>query len=168
MSTTRLPNLDPFRLQELFFRVGLCLWQIQSFEYTLSQYLVFVHEYEPAMARTEVHGLFEQAERKTLGRLVQELRRKNPPADTIFLKTEQFVEKRNWLVHRSRIQNHTDLYSPEKYESLLARITDITDESLYLNKAYGSELENFFNAHGLSSERIDILTQKLVDSWASS
>ncbi len=167
LNTIRLPFLDPVDFENVLIQVGFCLWQIQSLEYTFAQYLVFVHEYDPSLARIEIQQLFERVEKKTFGQLVARLKQKVPQSEPLLQQTERFVEKRNWLVHRSRLQSETELYSPGTKASLLKRIKDIADESLELNKAFGSEVEKFFLSHGLTKDDIDKRTQALIDSWTS-
>src|SRR5437899_5521685 len=114
--------LKPDQLAEVALEVGFALWQIQILEATVGVYLVLVHEASPATSRIEVEAMFAKADKSTLGNLLRRIQSAKKGPQQLIEQLDRFVEKRNWLVHRSRHESHRDVYSDSKRSALVQRI----------------------------------------------
>src|SRR5690348_13259845 len=120
--------IHPIDLERITSRVGFTVWQLQQLEQTVQNYHVFVNKLSPEVARSEAEKMFEKAEGQTLGQLYRELSKTGEPA-ALLPRLESLIKERNWLVHHSRLEDRTQLYSPEKLLALSKRIEAIADEA---------------------------------------
>jgi len=154
--------LHPADLHEVYAHVGEAVWQIQFFENTLVHYSAMVFKIPPKFAAVEAYAILENTAKKTLGQLLKELRSHSTVPDNFL---QEFLKERNWLVHRSRHENHTDLYSQEKLIALIARLQKLSDEALLLNKEFAKILEDWIIKRGIKKEHIYRVSKEILDIW---
>src|SRR5436190_12837654 len=111
-------GIIPEEFSELTSLVGYAVWQIQVLEQVLASYLIMVHQITTATARTEVETMFLKTAKHTLGQLFSAIRKTGGGSESLLPRLERFIVERNWLVHRSRHENRSDLYSPVKRTAL--------------------------------------------------
>jgi hypothetical protein len=102
-------RITPDEFSELTSFVGYAIWQIQVLEQVLGSYLVMVHQITTDKARTEIETMFVKAAKHTLGQLFIAIRKTGGGPESLLPRLERFIVERNWLVHRSRQENRTDL-----------------------------------------------------------
>ena len=146
------PPIDRFVLQDVFYKVGFALWQIQELESTIANYLVMVHKFEPGVAREEAESALEKTRRKTLGQLLGQLKSERPEPSELVERLDQFVEYRNWLAHRSRAETRKLVYQPSRTHELFSRLDWIAAEALALMKLFAEELI-VHSSHTVSVEK---------------
>lgn len=159
------PPINPFVLQDVLYRVGFALWQIQELESTVAHYLVMVHRFEPGVAREEAESALEKTRRKTLGQLLGELKSNEPIPRELVERLDQFVEHRNWLAHRSRTDSRKLVYQSSRNSELFHKLDWIAAEALALMKLFAEELIVHLESHGLSREEIDKRAMLLMQQW---
>ena len=164
MNKNILP-LHPDDLHEVYAHVGEAVWQIQYFENTLVHYLAMVFKIPPKFSADEAYAILENTAKKTLGQLLKELRNHSTVPDNFDIRLQEFLKERNWLVHRSRHENHTDLYSQEKLIALIARLQKLSDEALLLNKEFAKILEEWVIKRGIKKEYIDKVSKEILNRW---
>jgi hypothetical protein len=152
---------------EVVSQVGYAVWQIQVLEEVLGCYLVLVHKVEFTTARSDVEAMFVKTEKRTLGQLFGAIRDTSKAPSTLLPRLDRFVDERNWLVHRSRHQNRTDLYSPAKRQTLIQRINAIADEALSLAKSFQQATEDHLIAGGMKKAKIDTRAAKIYHDWTT-
>src|SRR3954470_20832166 len=111
-------GIIPEEFSELTSLVGYAVWQIQVLEQVLASYLIMVHRITTATPRTEVETMFLKTAKHTLGQLFSAIRKTGGWSESLLPRLERFIVERNWLVHRSRHENRSDLYSPVKRTAL--------------------------------------------------
>jgi hypothetical protein len=159
------PPIDPFVLQDVLYRVGFALWQIQELESTIAHYLVMVHKLEPGVAREEAESVLEKTRKKTLGQLLGQLKSQDPVPNQLIERLDHFVEHRNWLAHRSRTESRSLVYQPSRNQELFSRLDWVAAEALALMKLFAEELVVHLESHGFSREEIDKRAAKLMQQW---
>ena len=157
--------LTETELHEVTTQVGFALWQTQVAEETVGAYLVFVHQATPSRAREEVEAMFTKAGKSTLGQLLRAIESTGDAPAKLVDALDAFVEKRNWLVHHSRRECRKSMYSASGRATIIARLAAIADEALELGKMFQTETEAHLKTLGISKERIDRDTQKLLSEW---
>ena len=153
------------QLYEVTAQVGFALWQTQVAEETVGAYLVFVHQAKPSKARTEVEAMFAKAGKNTLGQLLRAIESTGNTPQHLVDALDAFVEKRNWLVHHSRRDCRRAMYSGSGRTTIIGRLAAVADEALALSKAFQAATETHLETLGISKEKIDRDTQKLLDEW---
>src|SRR5882762_1672526 len=97
-----LPHIDPLVLAAITQAVGDALWHVQELETTVATYLVLVHGFQSQVAQEEAETLLEKSKKKTLGQLVHGLKGTDDVPTELTARLSTFVERRNWLAHRSK------------------------------------------------------------------
>ena len=141
-------GIIPEEFSELTSLVGYAVWQIQVLEQVLASYLIMVHQITTATARTEVETMFLKTAKHTLGQLFSAIRKTGGGSESLLPRLERFIVERNWLVHRSRHENRSDLYSPVKRTALRQRLCSVADEALLLMKAFQQTTEDHLIGQG--------------------
>ena len=159
------PPIDPFLMQDVLYRVGFALWQIQELESTIAHYLVLVYKLEPDIAREEAESVLERTRRKTLGQLLGQLKSQGPINTELIERLDRFVEHRNWLAHRSRSESRRQVYQNSRNHEILSRLDWIASEALALMKLFAEGLLTHLESHGLSREEIDKRAAETMQQW---
>jgi hypothetical protein len=159
------PSIDPFIWQEVIYKVGFALWQIQELETTIAHYLVLVYKLEPGVAREEAESVLERTRKKSLGQLIAQLKSQDPISNQLVERLDNFVEHRNWLAHRSRSNSRSQVYQPGRSQELFSRLDWIAAEALTLMKLLLEELLVHLESHGVSREEIDRRAAETMRQW---
>ena len=154
------------QFRDIISEVGHVVWQIQVLEGVLGSYLVLVHKATPASARADVEAMFVKTHKQTLGTLLRAIRDTGAVAPLV-PRLEKFVDERNWLVHRSRHEDRTALYSEAARLALIQRMTALGDEALSLMKLFQQATEDHLLARGVSKTEIDSRAERLFREWTA-
>ena len=147
--------------------IGHAVWQIQVLEETVAVHLVLVHKADAKTARREVEAMFAKASKQTLGQLFGAIRDTGKSHSDLLSQLEHFVDERNWLIHRSRLENRKDLNSPTKRPQLVARISGIADEALSLMTAFQDLTETHLIARGMDRAKIQARAEEIYREWTA-
>jgi hypothetical protein len=158
-------NLDPNEIFNLHASIGETLWHIQGFENSLIYYTALVFKMEIGIAEKEAYAILEQLNKKTLGQLLNDLRKHNNISPSMDLKFQKLLEERNWLVHKSRNQCHTDVYSPEKLIKLKDRLENLKRDALSFNKELCKLIETFMVSKGFTTDDILKVAEQNINNW---
>jgi len=159
--------LSTNELHEVTAQVGFAVWQIQVLENTVGAYLVFVHKVTPTVAKNEAESMFAKAGKSTLGQLLREIQATGNAPQHLIEELDSFVPKRNWLIHHSRHETHTDMYSVTRRAALIARIAAIADDALALMRAFQDATQAHLETLGITREQIERDTAKLLREWTA-
>jgi uncharacterized protein YutE (UPF0331/DUF86 family) len=160
------PPINPEILFKAFQDVGFALWQIQELEDALAHYLVIVHKVKPGIAIDVAEGILEKTRKMTLGQLAKDLKSKEEVPKDLIERLDNFVEHRNWLVHRSRAESRKHIYQDHLHHHFFIRVEWIANEALSLGKAFCSEIEGYVQKHGVSKEYIEKTAADIMRSWS--
>ena len=161
-------GITPEEFSELTSLVGYAVWQIQILERVLAGHLVMVHQITTDTARSEIETMFVKTARHTLGQLFSAIRKTGGEPESLLPRLEGFIIERNWLVHRSRHENPSDLYSPAKRTALRQRLCAIADEALSLMKAFQRATEDHLIGQGMTKAQIDARAKRIRKEWRES
>jgi hypothetical protein len=109
--------------------------------------------------------MFAKAGESTLGQLLRAIQSTGNAPQHLVEALDAFVEKRNWLVHHSRRGCRRAMYSASGRATIIARLAAIADDALDLTKAFQAVTEAHLETLGISKERINRDTAKLLDEW---
>ena len=161
-------GIIPEEFSELTSLVGYAVWQIQVLEQVLASYLIMVHQITTATARTGVETMFLKTAKHTLGQLFSAIRKTGGGSESLLPRLERFIVERNWLVHRSRHENRSDLYSPVKRTALRQRLCSVADEALLLMKAFQQTTEDHLIGQGMTKAETDARAKQIRKEWTES
>jgi hypothetical protein len=147
--------------------VGHAVRQIQVLEETVALHLVLVHKTDAKTARRDAENMFAKASKQTLGQLFGAIRDTGKGRSDLLSRLEHFVEERNWLIHRSRHENRKDLYSDAGRPQLIARISAVADEALFLLTAFQDLTDTHLIAQGMDRAKMQARADEIYREWTA-
>jgi hypothetical protein len=127
-----------------------------------------VYQVSQAETQEEIEAMYTKTKSYTLGRLYKIINEIESSSPHFVEQLENFVDKRNWLVHRSRHECHTDMYIPQRRKALVSKINEIADEALELMKSFQASTETHLITQGKTTkEQIDQESEFLLRKWTN-
>jgi len=153
----REKSIDPANFVELHKLLGLALWHIQAFEDTLAKFIALILKMPESRAESEAMAVLRSLESQTLGGLIRELRKGNSTNSVTEFerRIDAFLSERNWLVHRSWREHHTDLFNPQRLAPLFQRLTSLADEAYSLQDYFRLLVRGWVLAQGFTPEKLE-------------
>lgn len=159
----QLANAD--RLVAVTQSIGFALWQLQELEGVTAGYFVLIAQAKKGMGLAEGNALVEKAQGKTFGATLHQIGKAGLVSPEIEERFANLLAERNWLVHRSRADSRSAIYSDNAMSSLLARLEAMADESLALLKFIDAETTAFVQSHGVSMDYVAKVSKQLLEQW---
>ena len=142
-------------LRGFFLTVGMTLIQCQAFEDRVRQFKLLVFEYQPSMTGVELEKrLADSRKRDTLGPLLKDLAKRaaiEPKTQALF---DEFLTERNWFIHHLEYQHGLTPFDPATLTPLVARMKDIQDRSLHIQKEIAEMTSDWMVKQGHASQEI--------------
>jgi len=157
--------IDQNDLESLNIEIGSAIWLIQALEDTLAHLITIILKIPKNAAIEEADKVLDSTRRKVLGRLIGTIKESIELPEGFEKRLDDFLVERNWLVHRSWRQHHTDIYHPDKLEALLNKIDSVGSEAKFLNREFVLILENYVISEGIKPEWLIELANNAVDNW---
>ncbi len=150
-----IPDVEIFT--NVHVALGTAMWQSQSLEDTLCAFIAIVLRIKPTDAEKEIRLLLDTLHSKTLGNLIAELRkfRSGTAVSTFEARLNRFLAERNWLVHSSWREHHSDLYHLDRSERLILRLRAIDEEATALRRIFGELVLDWMISSGFTHEEIE-------------
>jgi hypothetical protein len=153
------------RLNEIYRRIGLALWQLQELEKVAATHFALVAQAQRGMGLAAGNILIENAQNKTFGVTVARFAKAGLVTPELQLRFNQLRGERNWLVHNSRASSRNAVHHDAASMKLLARLDRIAEESLGLLKEISGLTEHFVKKHGVTEEQIREGAKRLLAEW---
>jgi hypothetical protein len=146
--------VNEVELGDFYRRIGAALYHIQYLEDALVSFLTMkiVHECRCAgqtVTTADAQTLLEKRRMLTLGSLVESCLSNKIVRPEHLGRIKAFKGERDWLVHRSLIENGDDLYVRATRDAVFSRITAIQEEAMSLKKVTVTDFERWAAAHGV-------------------
>jgi len=155
------------RLSAITKQVGFALWQIQELENVSAQYFVLLAKAKKGMGQTEGENLVQKAQSKTFGSTIHEITKAGLISSTLETRFTKILAERNWLVHRSRMDNRNAIHSDKIALALISRLETMATEATDLLKEIAQLSQKFVLQHGVSEEYINEMSAQLLAQWSS-
>jgi hypothetical protein len=165
-----MQELDPKvvkaeRLEVLCQRAGFALWQLQTLETSSAQGFVLLAKATPGMGQAAGQRLMAPALRKTFGKTVHAMRQHELISGEIERRFIQILEERNWLVHRSKTECDRAITDESRFEAIVERLDQISEEALDLMKILAEQAVSFAQQNGVSPEAIELEEKAILEEW---
>lgn len=138
--------------------IGQAVWSIQHLEDALSMAIAIKMDFKDAalgsVPSDRASEILAKRRRPTLGVAVGLTREKSIFDEQLQRRLEEFLEERNWLVHRLVHQNGDDMNVSDRRELLFSRVDCIAAEASRLHGVIGDDLVAFMMAKGAKREGI--------------
>lgn len=145
-------------LAEFHQSIGSAVYHLQYLEDVLVSFLTMKIIYERRCAgdkftSTDAQTLLADKRRElTLGPLIDSCMSKRIIQPQHQARVKALKRERDWLVHRSLVENGDDLYATATRDAIFSRITAIKEEAIALKKVAVLGLERWFAAHGVDMD----------------
>ena len=142
----------------LYALIGQAVWHLQHLEDALSTAIAIKMDLKEAALGSvppdRASDILAKRRRPTLGVAVGLAREKSIFDEQLQQRLEEFLEERNWLVHRLVHQNSGDMNVSGRRELLLSRVDNIAIEARRLQGVIGDDLMAFVVAKGAKEKAI--------------
>jgi hypothetical protein len=160
-------DLDPEskQVKEVFARYGLAMYQAQCVERELAITLCTVYGPGPKrMTRDQLDRLYKTTFRKTLGRLVADLRSTGAVDVDLEKRLTEALEKRNWLAHDYFWERAVSILKPDSHRAMIAELQDAAEQFDDLDAQLTSLSRRWAEQHGVTEKVFQESWENLVRS----
>jgi hypothetical protein len=141
-------NEKPPHFEELCQQIGFVVLQSQLVEHTLALFLAVARKLELGQATAKVHAALESDNRKTIERLLDQVRKQFPLDADLDARIWKVKEERNWLVHRLHRESPNATSSKDEAAPVFARIQRLAEEIIAVLNELNTIGDNLMVKHG--------------------
>jgi hypothetical protein len=146
----------------LYCLAGEALCAVQHVEDALSHSIV-MKKTKP-WQRKEADNLLEKHRTYTLGRAIKIARKDKLFPDLLQQELDDFLSKRNWLIHKSIAQNRREWDLNVSRDKLMTDIKGITVQAHKLQRSIERDLIQFAEDNGVNMSRVKAEINKYYSS----
>ncbi len=136
----------------LYCIAGEALCAIQHVEDALSHSIV-IKKTRPELKK-EADNLLDKHRSYTLGKAIKIARQECLYTETLMQELDDFLAKRNWLIHKSIAQNRREWDLNVSRDKLMASIKAITIQAHNLQRLIEEDLMQFAEDNGVDMSRV--------------
>ena len=155
-------NGEPPHFDELCRQIGLVVLQAQILEHNIALFLATSRRLELQKAVQEVHHALEDDNRKTIERLLMEVRKNFPLDPTLDARIWSAKEERNWLVHRLQREAPRATLVPTEAAPVFLRIQKLSSDILGILVELDKVGDGLMQKHGFDNNQIHRLAQERI------
>jgi hypothetical protein len=155
----------PQEVLSLFYVVGEAVCAVQHMEDALSHSITLKKDakFPFRIPKAEADRALERYRSLTLGRAVEIVKRERLYSTQLLQELQEFLNERNWLVHKSIAHGRDDWNLDRPGVDLFRRIKGISIQAQRIQLAIEEEMVNFSEANGvdMTQVRAEIKKQSL-------
>lgn len=136
----------------LYCYTGEALWKIQIVEQALSHSITL--KMNPAETKERADEFLKKHQSYTLGTAIKVAIKEKLYSVSLQEELNDFLEKRNWLVHRAMSEIQYDFNIEIKKEELFNKIKSISDKAEYIHREIEYDMINFCSSKGRDMSKI--------------
>ena len=114
------------RLTAFCDRIGFAVWQLQDLETVCAKYLMLRTCIKEGVTENDYDGLVAKALGKPFGATLRAAAEANVFSGPLQTRFKEILSERNWLIHKSRLDNRAAFYSDSAAIDLIQRIDKIS------------------------------------------
>lgn len=140
------------------------MWHLQYIEDALHTYLTMKIDIRRpgAVSESEARELLAKQRHATLGTALRTAQKNEVLPATLLKRLAHLKEERDWLVHRSLVQNGASLYTDVGRNATFQRLDAFVEEAISIHRALMAEVTSFTESHGLSIANADALGRQKI------
>lgn len=156
-------------VEPVLLALGHAVWQLQLLEDTLASHLVLVHDLQPGCGRERLAQALTHRRKLTFGQLFTVLAVAETETPTLSPQTSTRLAtlkiERNWLVHRSRREEHVKINTGEDAERVIARIKQLFDDTTIAMTEVHADTERVLESRGVDMAQVAKQASAVMRSW---
>ncbi|WP_166213074.1 hypothetical protein [Cognatiluteimonas telluris] len=103
-------------------RIGFAVWQLQDLETVCAKYLMLRTCIKEGVTENDYDDLVAKALGKPFGATLRAAAEANVFSGALQTRFKEILSERNWLIHKSRLDNRAAFYSDSAAHDLIQRI----------------------------------------------
>ncbi len=140
-------------VQTLYNLLGKGVWNLQHLEFTVTAFTALKilqrkREKGTKITKSVSERVLEKQRSLTLGPLIGSAKREATIPRKLLKRFEDFLEERNWLIHKCVINEFLSLCNESKKQALFERISSFVDEAIALKKEVHALMESWYRDAG--------------------
>lgn len=152
------------QIREVYAQFGLTIYQVQCFERTLAILLSIVYGPDPQkVTRLQYERLLGRHFQKTLGNLINQLRKFVTISQQLEITLSKALQKRNWLIHHYFWERAITFVGEEGRESMIEELQGVAKFFEDVDSKFTAIVEEYGKKQGITEEVIQRTIQKLID-----
>jgi hypothetical protein len=132
--------------------MGEAVWKIQVVEQALSHSITL--KMNPAETKERADEFLKQHQSYTLGKAIRVVIKENLYSLSLQEELNDFLEQRNWLVHKAMFESRNDLNTDNEKEELFKKIKSISDKAESIQHQIEYDMINFCSSKGQDMSKI--------------
>jgi hypothetical protein len=137
---------------KLYCFVGEAIWKIQVVEQALSCSITL--KMNPAATKEQADKVLKQHQSYTLGMAVNIANKEKLYKSSLQDELYNFLDQRNWLVHKAMAESHHDKNWENEKEELFKKIKSISERAESLQREIEYDMINFCSSKGKDMSKI--------------
>jgi len=158
-----LLDAESYQIKEVYAHFGLAMFMAQGLEQTLAIALATV--YGPGtqrITRTQYDDLLKLNFRKTLGMLINQIRKTVELTEELEQMLSEALEKRNWLAHDYFRERAVVFNDENGRDSMIKELKETADFIEDVDYRFMAILEQWGEKHGVTEQIIERIMRGLV------
>jgi len=161
MNTDRLTMEAEHR--QFFYAAGKAIWYAQFLEDAICTFVTMVRHLDSKISREDAYAYLDATRKRTLGQIRKQAEDLNIVPANLRERHLDFVDERNWLIHRAVNENLEDLLDSGRRPRLIARVERIEIEAKLLTKEMSKALFDLGKGIGWSDEAAEEMAREKID-----
>lgn len=151
-----IPDPDYEDPKEVFAFFGLAAYSAQLIEQGLSNLFVGLHVvYKKKPTWNDVRLMFENADKKTLGRLLKDVRKLVPFKSELEEELQKVLKKRNYLAHHFFVEHSEDFLHEKGRRQMIDELREIIAIFQVADPQIDELWHSLWEKYGFTEERIE-------------
>lgn len=153
------------RLMAVCDRVGFAVWQLQELEAVCAKFLMLRTQLKEGVTEATYDSLVAKALRNTFGVTLRQASDANAFPDTLQERFNTLLGERNWLIHKSRLENRAAYHSDSAAQQLIARVDNISAEVRAIMQEVDRLIDHDAIESGISLDELAERTNQTLAGW---
>jgi hypothetical protein len=146
-------------------RVGFAVWQLQELEAVCAKFLMLRTQLKDGVTEASYDALVEKALRNTFGVTLRQASDANIFPDALQARFNALLAERNWLIHKSRLENRAAYHDDSAAQQLIQRVNDISAEVRAIMQEIDRLIDQDAMESGISLEELAERTNDTLAGW---
>jgi hypothetical protein len=153
------------RLTAFCDRIGFAVWQLQDLETVCAKYLMLRTCIKEGVTENDYDALVEKALGKPFGATLRAAAEANVFSGQLQSRFKEILSERNWLIHKSRLDNRAALCSDSATHELIQRIDQISAGVRELMVEIDKLIDSDAIESGVDLVELGKRTDEMLSTW---
>ena len=153
------------RLRAFCDRIGFAVWQLQDLETVCAKYLMLRTCIKEGVTEGDYDDLVAKALSKPFGATLRAAAEANVFSEPLQSRFKHVLSERNWLIHKSRLDNRAAFSSDSAAHALIQRIDQISSTVRELMLEIDALIDSDAMESGIDLSELGQRTDEMLSTW---